>query len=74
MLAAYSAVVCVAYGFLLNLWFWPFLTTDAGTAPGLSYVPGAPASDNLVHWLRFDLAVDPWQQRNLVPKAPTPNR
>ena len=25
-------------------------------------------------WLRFDLAVDPWQQRNLVPKAPTPNR
>jgi len=56
MLAAYSAFASIAYGFLLNLWFWPFLTTDAGTAPGLSYVPGAPASDNLVHWLRFDLA------------------
>ncbi len=56
LLAAYSAFASIAYGFLLNLWFWPFLTTDAGTAPGLSYVPGAPASDNLVHWLRFDLA------------------
>ena len=56
LLAGYSAVACIAYGFLLNLWFWPFLTTDAGTAPGLSYVPGAPASENLVHWLRFDLA------------------
>jgi energy-coupling factor transport system substrate-specific component len=56
MLAAYSAVAAIAYGFLLNLWFWPFITTDAGTAPGLSYVPGAPASENLVHWLRFDLA------------------
>jgi energy-coupling factor transport system substrate-specific component len=56
LLATYSAIACVAYGFLLNLWFWPFLTTDSGLAPALSYVPGAPASENLVHWLRFDLA------------------
>ena len=56
MLAAYSAVACIAYGFLLNLWFWPFLTSDAGFAPGLTYVPGAPVLDNVQHWLLFDLA------------------
>jgi len=55
LLAAYSAVVCVGYGFLLNLWFWPFLTADDGFPPELSYVPGAPLSTNLAHWLRFDV-------------------
>ena len=56
LLAGYSLVASIAYGFLLNLWFWPFVTTGSGTAPALSYVPGAPATENLVHWLRFDLA------------------
>ena len=55
ILAAYSAVACVAYGFVLNLWFWPFLTSDSGFPPGLSYVPGAPMTENLRHWLLFDL-------------------
>ncbi len=55
LLAAYSAVACVAYGFLLNLWFWPFLTTDSGFPPGLSYLPGAPVTENLQHWLLFNL-------------------
>ena len=42
MLAAYSAVSCIAYGFLLNLWFWPFVVADAfvwsltWSAPSLS--------------------------------------
>ncbi len=56
LLAAYSAVACVAYGFLLNLWFWPFLSSGEGFPESLSYVPGAPALVNLQHWLRFDLA------------------
>jgi energy-coupling factor transport system substrate-specific component len=56
LLAAYSFVACIAYGFLLNLWFWPFLSADEAMAPGLSYVPGAPAGENLQHWLRFDVA------------------
>ena len=55
LLAAYSAVASIVYGFLLNLWFWPFLTTDAGFPPGLSYVPGAPVAENLQHWLLFSL-------------------
>jgi energy-coupling factor transport system substrate-specific component len=55
MLAAYSAVASLAYGFLLNLWFWPFLTTDSGFPPGLSFVPGAPVAENLQHWVLFSL-------------------
>ncbi|MDA8436125.1 MAG: ECF transporter S component [Actinomycetales bacterium] len=56
LLASYSAVACVLYGFLLNLWFWPFITAAAGFPPELSYVAGAPLVTNLQHWLRFDLA------------------
>jgi energy-coupling factor transport system substrate-specific component len=56
LLAAYSFVACIAYGFLLNLWFWPFLSTDGTLSPALSYVPGAPAVENLQAWLRFDVA------------------
>ena len=55
MLAAYSAVASLAYGFLLNLWFWPFLTSDSGFPPGLSFVPGAPVAENLQHWILFSL-------------------
>ena len=55
LLAGYSAFACIAYGFLLNLWFWPFLTTDSGFPEALSYVPGAPFAVNVVHWLRFDV-------------------
>jgi energy-coupling factor transport system substrate-specific component len=55
VLATYSAFACVAYGFLLNLWFWPFITTDSGFPAGLSFVPGAPVTENLHHWLLFNL-------------------
>jgi energy-coupling factor transport system substrate-specific component len=55
LLASYAAVACILYGFLLNLWFWPFLTTDSGFPPELSYVPGAPFAVNITHWLRFDI-------------------
>lgn len=52
LLAAYGAVACVAYGFLLNLWFWPF---TSGLPEQLAYVAGAPVADNLASWLRFCL-------------------
>jgi len=52
LLAGYGAVACVAYGFLLNLWFWPFTT---GLPEQLAFVAGAPIGDNLVSWLRFCL-------------------
>ncbi len=55
LLSSYAAAACVAYGFLLNLWFWPFLTSDSGFPQGLSYVAGAPVVENLHHWLLFSL-------------------
>jgi energy-coupling factor transport system substrate-specific component len=52
LLSAYGAVACIAYGFLLNLWFWPF---TAGLPDQLSFVAGAPMGQNLLAWLRFCL-------------------
>ncbi len=52
LLAAYSSVAAVAYGWLLNLWFWP---TATGLPEALSFVPGAGAAVNVAHWMRFNL-------------------
>jgi energy-coupling factor transport system substrate-specific component len=52
MLAGYAAAACIAYGFLLNLWFWPFM---AGLPEQIAFVPGAAMGENLVAWLRFCL-------------------
>jgi energy-coupling factor transport system substrate-specific component len=57
LLAAYASVACILYGFLMNLWFWPFISgTDSGLASGLLFVPGAPLAMNLQHWVLFCLA------------------
>jgi len=53
LLVAYGALASVAFGLLMNLWFWPFLT-DAQTA--ISYVPGAPIADNLRRLIVFSAA------------------
>ncbi len=52
VVAGYAAVAAVAYGFALNLWFWPF-TIDL--APQIAFTPGAPISENLIAWLRFNV-------------------
>ena len=52
MLAGYAAIACLAYGFLMNLWFWPF---SAGLPDALAFEAGAPLSQNLAAWLRFCL-------------------
>lgn len=53
MLAAYGAVSAFAYGFLLNLSFWPFAL---GGGTGLSFQPGAPMLENLYRYVLFDAA------------------
>ncbi len=53
MLAGYGAVSGVAFGFLMNLWFWPFQT---GTSSSLSFVPGAPLAENLSRFLAYSVA------------------
>jgi energy-coupling factor transport system substrate-specific component len=54
LLAAYGVVAGLAYGLLLNLWFWPFSITGTGAGSSLGFVPGAPLLDNLHRFLLFD--------------------
>jgi energy-coupling factor transport system substrate-specific component len=53
LLAGYGMLAGVLYGFVLNLWFWPFGTTGTGASAGVTFVPGAPLADNLRRWLAF---------------------
>ena len=57
MLAAYGLIASMAYGLVMNLWFWPFLGGLEATAysPAIMFDPGAPISDNLARWLAFSL-------------------
>jgi len=52
LLAGYAAVAGIAYGTLLNLWFWPY---GAGTTTSFSFVPGAGFVHNLHSFVLFDL-------------------
>ena len=52
LLAGYAVVSALAYGALLNLWFWPF---GAGTTTAFSYIPGAGVLHNLHRFIAFDL-------------------
>lgn len=53
LLAGYAVGACIAYGFVMNLWFWPFATS---LPPQLAFVPGAGVAVNLEHWWRFTFA------------------
>lgn len=52
LLAAYGAVASVAYGVIMNLSYWPFLT-GAGTE--VSFVAGAPLGENLVRFAAYSV-------------------
>jgi energy-coupling factor transport system substrate-specific component len=52
LLSAYAAVSAIAYGTLLNLWFWPF---GAGTTTSFSFDPTAGPWHNLHSFVFFDL-------------------
>ena len=54
MLTAYGLVVGLAYGAVMNLWFWPFLGSSAPSGAG--FVSGAGAAENLRHYAVFYLA------------------
>ena len=57
MLAAYGAVSAYFFGFLINLWFWPFAI---GSDTQLSYVAGAPVFENLHRFFLYTLATSTW--------------
>ncbi len=54
LLAAYGVLAGLAYGLLLNLWFWPFAVSGAESAVG--FVAGAPLAENLGRFWAFHLA------------------
>jgi energy-coupling factor transport system substrate-specific component len=55
MLAGYGFVAGIAYGFVMNLWFWPFAASQTGAAAAVAFVPGAPLADNLHRWLAYSI-------------------
>ncbi|MFB9838177.1 ECF transporter S component [Actinoallomurus acaciae] len=57
MLVGYGIVVAYLFGFLMNLWFWPFITgAEVPYYHGhISYVPGAAVWDNLRRFAVFTL-------------------
>ncbi len=53
MLMIYGALGSLGYGLLMNLSFWPWALGDGSQ---LSFVAGAPLSENLSRWLAFTAA------------------
>ena len=54
ILAAYGLVAGLLYGLVMNLWFWPFVTS--GAPAGMAFVPGQAMASNLSHYGAFYLA------------------
>lgn len=53
LLSLYGVVSAYAFGFLLNLWFWPF---SAGASTSVSFIPGASVLTNLHRFVLFSFA------------------
>lgn len=53
LLAAYGFAAGLAYGFLLNLWFWPFGSVEGSQ---ISFEFGAPLAENIRRYWGFYLA------------------
>ncbi|GAT72097.1 monosaccharide ABC transporter ATP-binding protein [Microbacterium sp. HM58-2] len=51
-LCVYGVVASYVFGLLMNIWFWPFAV---GTGTAISYVPGAPLSQNIGSFLLYSL-------------------
>ena len=56
LLAGYGFLASVAYGFVLNLWFWPFGSSGVGAGAAVAFAPHAPLAENLRRWLAFSLS------------------
>jgi energy-coupling factor transport system substrate-specific component len=66
VLAAYSCVVGLMFGLVMNLWFWPF----ASYGPETSYVAGDPFLDNLHRYAVFYVTTSlPWDLGRAVLSA-----
>lgn len=52
LMSLYGLISSFAYGALMTMWNWPYL---AGLGSSLSFVPGAPITENLVQFFRYEL-------------------
>jgi len=52
LLSLYAAIACVAFGFVMNLWFWPF---SLNLPEQIAFTPGAATGENLLAWIRFNI-------------------
>lgn len=57
LLAVYAGLAAYLYGFLVNLWGWPF---SLGADTDLSYVAGGAVLDNLHRFVLYTLATSTW--------------
>jgi energy-coupling factor transport system substrate-specific component len=52
LMCGYAILASFGYGGLMTLWNWPFL---AGQGSSLSYVAGAPLSQNLIAFFKYEI-------------------
>ena len=52
LMSLYAAIACVAFGFVMNLWFWPF---SLNLPEQIAFTPGAATGENLLAWIRFNI-------------------
>lgn len=57
LLAVYAGLAAYLYGFLVNLWGWPF---SLGGDTQLSYIAGDAVADNLHRFVLYTLATSTW--------------
>lgn len=53
MLAAFGAIWGLAFGVLMNLWFWPFAAPGVEADAGLYWLPGLSFAETVVRYARF---------------------
>ncbi len=52
LLATYGVIASFAYGALMTMWNWPYL---AGASSSVSYLLGAPLSENLARFFKYEI-------------------
>lgn len=76
MLVVYGIVAAYGFGFLMNMWFWPYAAgtfIGDGVDPGVQFVPGDPVWDNLRRYFWFTIASSTagWDTARAVTNAVT---
>jgi energy-coupling factor transport system substrate-specific component len=56
LIAVFGALWGIAFGALMNLWFWPFSAPGAEADTGLYWSPGLDAGESIARYARFYLA------------------